>query len=481
MATKTIKGMGKDVTTSRILNYIRMDADTAYKERIPAATAGNLTEIAQSFYDNPDIRNRLIPMLINKVAMTLYKTHTWTNPLASLKIGMMRHGETIEEVHTNLIKARSFRPEAGGAPDTNALGRYSPDTAVFYHPSLEPRLYPLSVDDNDILARGFRDEGAMSEYINGLVGVLAESAENDDYLIVKQYMSEFITANLGNLYQVQIGDLAAATGADRKEIVEDIAEKVRATGKKMTFRSTLYNPTGRDCVSKFEGLVILTTPEFEAALDVRALSVAFNMDKVALQNRIIVLDSLPIDGVELILMDDSTLIMADKWIEMRSQMVANGFYTNYFLLHDMLVSMSRVSNIALFTTKTPSGGAVKGTYTVTGVTVDDVDATGWKNIDSPVFNVQMTATVAGTATPVGLSIPQSVKWEISSIATKVGTAAAVQFVPDSGTQISPSGLFILSAKDAERAVTGTSIIVNIKATSTINNAFSDFTEITLAG
>jgi len=476
-------------TTQKILNNLRYGMDAEYQIRIPKATQANLREIAELLSNDVSLRNRLIPSLLNKVGLTLYREGVYTNPLAPLKIGMMRFGDSIEEIHTNLVRARTFDPDHG---DTHPLGRFTPDTEVFYHTSLPPRIYPISIDDNALLDRGFRDETSLGEYMQSVMNINAESAEWDDYLISRETLTEFANANMDTLYKVQIPDVNASglTDPERTTALKQVTEQVRAYSRWITFRSRLYNPAGRDAVSKFEDLIIFTTPDYEAALDVNVLAFAFNMSMAELKSRVIILDKLPIPDVKIILMDSAAMILADKRIDTSTQFVASGFYTNYFLLHDMIASMSRVSNMVLFTlgqgtpkpviTFTISGIDWLSTSNGSGVAGYDGRYAGFDYIKNETYtlNLNSLVEVQGSSNIENLKVPQGVEWEIvrwgkytSTGTTTITESASPSFEALMASQITPQGLLIVGAeqfRDAQEKITladGENICVEVKGTS----------------
>ena len=88
------------------------------------------------------------------------------------------------------------------------------------------------------------------------------------------------------------GGLLNTTNSTTTIDIKDLAKKIRVFAEKLTFPSTAFNLAGVLNWSKKGDLVLFTTPEVKAELDVELLATAFNMGKADFNLRVITLDTL---------------------------------------------------------------------------------------------------------------------------------------------------------------------------------------------
>ena len=93
-----------DVTNVDMLNAIRSDARRDYQEMIPEATKANIQETIDGIMSDNISRNEFLSALFNRIGSEIIRDITWKNPLAVFKGGMLNFGDTIEEVHMDLIR-----------------------------------------------------------------------------------------------------------------------------------------------------------------------------------------------------------------------------------------------------------------------------------------------------------------------------------------------------------------------------------------
>src|SRR5699024_11911445 len=113
-----------------------------------------------------------------------------------------------------------------------------------------------------------------------------------------------------------------------------------------------YNAAGMEVAAKRDDLVIFTTPQFNATMDVDALAGAFNMEKSTLAGRQITIpaEQFGLDGAQAILTTKDFFVVQDTLLENRSAPNPVGLYDNYFLHHHSIISHSPFAPAILFHT-----------------------------------------------------------------------------------------------------------------------------------
>ena len=93
-----------------IMNAIRSDARREYQEMVPEATKANIQETISDIMHEDITRNQFMNALVNRIGSTIVRDIVWRNPLAVFKQGMMNFGDTIEEVHLDMVKPTVYDP-----------------------------------------------------------------------------------------------------------------------------------------------------------------------------------------------------------------------------------------------------------------------------------------------------------------------------------------------------------------------------------
>ena len=98
-----------NATTLDILNVIRANASSAYRDKVPQISdVRDIPRVGEVLYGYPALANEFISSLINRIALVRVKSANFNNMFADLKKGYLEFGEVVEEVFVNLAKAREF-------------------------------------------------------------------------------------------------------------------------------------------------------------------------------------------------------------------------------------------------------------------------------------------------------------------------------------------------------------------------------------
>lgn len=359
-----------------VLNVIRQNATAVYQDRIPEATAENLHEVGDAILTYEAQANEFVNALVNRIGLVILNNRMATNPLAALKKGRLAVGETIEEIYIDVIKAQTYDPQA--AQDT-LFKRHLPNVSSVFH-SVDSQLnYPLTIS-NEQLRKAFMSYDSLDRFIAGLVDSMYKSATLDEFIQMKQLISEW--NNNGRFIIEPITSVTDAASAREAMI------KIKAVSDGMTIFNNQMNYAGVWTSTPKDEQYLITTPDFNARMDVDVLAAAFHMDKAEFAGHVIVVDNigdLGDDGIEAILVDKNWYQVYDYLRTFKTAYNGEGLYWNYFYHVWMVYSLSPFANAVAFGTATP---------TVTAVTVTPTAATVKAG-----GTVQITTSVTGTGDP----------------------------------------------------------------------------------
>lgn len=361
---------------ANVLNVIRQNATAVYQDRIPVATAENLHEVGDAILTYEAQANEFVNALVNRIGLVILNNRMATNPLAALKKGRLAVGETIEEVYIDVIKAQTYDPRA--AQDT-LFKRHLPNVSSVFH-SVDSQLnYPLTIS-NEQLRKAFMSYDSLDRFIAGLVDSMYKSATLDEFIQMKQLISEW--NNNGRFIIEPITAVTDAASAREAMI------KIKAVSDGMTIFNNQMNYAGVWTSTPKDEQYLITTPDFNARMDVDVLAAAFHMDKAEFAGHVIVVDNigdLGDDGIEAILVDKNWYQVYDYLRTFKTAYNGEGLYWNYFYHVWMVYSLSPFANAVAFGTATP---------TVTKLTVTPTTATVKAG-----GTVQINTSVTGTGDP----------------------------------------------------------------------------------
>lgn len=359
-----------------VLNVIRQNATAVYQDRIPEATAENLHEVGDAILTYEAQANEFVNALVNRIGLVILNNRMATNPLAALKKGRLAVGETIEEIYIDVIKAQTYDPRAA---QDSLFKRHLPNVSSVFH-SVDSQLnYPLTIS-NEQLRKAFLSYDSLDRFIAGLVDSMYKSATLDEFIQMKQLISEW---NENSRFIVEPITAVTDAASAREAMI-----KIKAVSDGMTIFNNQMNYAGVWTSTPKDEQYLITTPDFNARMDVDVLAAAFHMDKAEFAGHVIVVDNigdLGDDGIEAILVDKNWYQVYDYLRTFKTAYNGEGLYWNYFYHVWMVYSLSPFANAVAFGTAAPK--VTELTVTPTAATVK---AGG---------TVQITTTVTGTGDP----------------------------------------------------------------------------------
>lgn len=270
-----------------ILNSIRQTSSQDYQNRIPVATDTNLEQVGILIETYPTAKNEFITTLTNQVAKTVFLAKLYNNPFKFFKKGNLPYGKTIEQIFVDIIKGKAFGENFGSSGVESLVSKEVQDNVhVEYISENYRNKYKISISDQQ-LKGAFRDENGLSSLVQRLVQAPLNSAEFDEFLMIKKVLSKL------KISELEITDFATL---DENAQAKKLTKTVKTMVNKMRFMSKNYNAQGVYTFTKPEDIVILVTPETQANIDVELLASSFHMDKAEIEGRIVLIDEFLTDS-----------------------------------------------------------------------------------------------------------------------------------------------------------------------------------------
>jgi hypothetical protein len=392
---KTSLGVGE---TYDIVNAIT-NSSPNFANYVPLANAENVAQVGAGIQINQTVQNDFITNLIDRIGLVVVRKMSLQNPLKKFKKGAMPFGRTIEEIFTDITKAKKYDPYDA---ENTVFKRQIPNVKTLFHERNRQDFYEQTVSD-DQLKTAFVSWGNFEGFVASIINSIYNSAEVDEYeymkLLVDNYQSK------GYFTIVPVTDPTTETAT------REFVKKLRATARKMTLPngSRDFNSLAVRTRTDMEDLHLIIDADLEAEMDVEVLARAFNMDKTNFLGHVTVIDGFASTGLKAVLIDQDWFMVYDNLLKLETVRNPKGLYWNYFYHIWQTLSVSRFSNAVAFVSGTvpavtqviidPTIVAVKagGTFEFTAY----VRATD--NADHPVV-WSVVASTASTTLQAGTTI-----------------------------------------------------------------------------
>lgn len=330
-----------------LLNTIRDNASQAYQDRVPSATRANIAEVGEAITDlnNAVVYNEFVNTLANMFYAPMLIKKSWSNPLGKFKKGKKTFGDTVEEVYNNFIKAKTYDQSGAGL-----LTRNLPDTKVIFHRMNRKDTYELT-DSPEMLAKAFKSYEGVAEYLQNLFTAIRNSAELDEYVIMRELLAE--AYNDGAMKAVAVAD-PQASEANAKAFIKTI----KTVSGDMTFPNSNWNgytdvqSTDEKPIVTFSGRdeqVLLIDNATDVACNVDVLAYAFGRDLLAFNTEVKqIVDAFPVEGMVACLVDKNFFQVYDDLFTFREFENGLGLYRNHYLHVWQTVGYSCLVNAVAF-------------------------------------------------------------------------------------------------------------------------------------
>lgn len=272
--------------------------------------------------------------MIGKIAYTLIREVTASNPLSVFNKRPVDTGDTLEQVVIKLVESEGY--DLSGA---NAL---TPDKrnklAVQYFKNFTRKKFKTTVYP-DQLRLMVGQISNKDEIATRLVSVLSESDIQENFEDIKGLLAFGSTAVSGKTPFVNGGTIAVKNG-----VVDYLGflTKVKNIVKGMKFVNADYNTYGLKRRTRPEDIYIIAPYQLITETDVESLSAVFNLDKAEIRDRIIEIDTTTDTNGDytVYIVDQNALQIVTQTYKMLDQENADGDFWNYFLHVNRLYAIS---------------------------------------------------------------------------------------------------------------------------------------------
>lgn len=444
-------------TNAEIFNTIRNYAPSDYQSRIPAVTQATIGDAISALNDYTPDWNVFYNILLNRIATTLVRQKSFTNPLAQFKRSSIKYGTQIQEMQVNLLRAKSY--------DKNAMNIYGlegrePDIHVKYHTMNRRDKYEITLPMEQVLSGAFDGSEDLAALLNSCLAQPMNSDQNDEFLLMLNLFKHY--QDFTGFYNVQIDPITDADSARK------LVKAVRVMNTNLRYYSTDYSAEGRNAglSTLSDSTMLLIDANADATLTVDMLAYMFNAeDGKLIADRIIRVPKLPVAGASAFLVDTDFLLCADNIpaLTLTAPINPQNMTQPVVMHHWETLSYSLFTNAIMFSTL-PDTDVTRLESTVTGVTLTDAEGrdsgtvmptldtrTGYTSTPS----VKLLATVTGNNSP-----SQAVRYELRAFNGR-GRGIAL-----------PANCYVDSTGTLHTGAAKAGTIIKVTATSIQNEQFS---------
>ena len=335
---------------TEILTQIAQDASAEYKSRMLDTEGKVLTgeQAYRALSDYPTAKNEFINTLTNKIVKSYFYSKVFSNPLKMLHRGELPFGTSLEQLFVGMATKKNFTDNFGASASESLISKQASDVKAMYIEKNFAYKYKVSISELQ-LKGAFYSQTGLSELVGQLTNSAISGAYYDEFTDMKKVISNAVAS--GKDFK---DDTLSASGSNItlkpvKSInvgthPQEWAENIRALSGRLRFPSDAYNMASVKTWSNPEDLVLITTPEKVAKIDVEVLALAFNTSMTDIKIKVIEVDDLPNHlcvtlGTQGSTQKDLVGIVMDKdWLQcydtiMTSRQFENGdnLVTNQFL------------------------------------------------------------------------------------------------------------------------------------------------------
>ena len=374
---------------AKAFNVIREDSSTVFMNTVPSATESNINEISNILFNDsyqPQL-NEFVSNLINRIALTIIRNKSFSNPLAMFKKGSVPLGTDIQDVYENRAVAEQYA--LNNTEMAKLLTITDPDTHVAYYRRNRQDLYTKTIA-REALQGAFVSWDKFEEFIQSITTSLYSGNYIDEFKYTKDLIDG--AYNQGKVItQVVSKPVDESTG-------KAFLKQLRALYTKMSLPSTDYNAYSLMSGSSKkittwtdkDRMVFIVTADVMASLDVDTLAGIFQLSKGDILQRTVVVDKFENDEILGVVCDEAWLQIYDNLLRFDEFYNARVMAWNEYLHAWNTFAICPFANAVCLTTEAP--------VPVTAISIDDTTAT--LGADS---TISVTLTPDGATSDISFS------------------------------------------------------------------------------
>ena len=395
------------VLNSTVLERAWLSASNDFQQRIPNPSITAYANVVNNIFApmNNDLFNEFCGLL-NGLNATYVEQKRFDNPLRSLKKPAQSWGNSERHVAVKYLAAH-----AGHFDDETLLKVEKPEFVEWFYSVGEPRRYEFSWSRQEI-ARAFAEDGyGYDDLLSATIAQMLSSANYDEMNIMIQMFAE-ADKRMGGLFRYNLS-AAPTTESTGKELLTGI----RAVAGRMQFPTRLYNHIDVPVFESPDTLILWTTPEVLANLDVQTLSSVFQLDRANIQYRIVTIPEFPIPNVYAALTSEDFIYYRDFMTGLEPPFYNPGNRTmKYYYWANALIGVNPAANCCLFTTE---AATTIPTITMTPSSIEFSPDSGnieiGGTLDTHIFlRGSLSASDSGSTGVIGIE-PDSATYVLSAV------------------------------------------------------------------
>ena len=359
---------------AKVFNVVRENMNEVYMKTLPSATENNIQEISNILFNDAyqPMLNEFVTNLINRIALTIVRNKSFSNPLAIFKKGSVPLGTDIQDIYENPATPEQY--ELSNTEMSKLLTITDPDTHVAYYRRNRKDLYTKTISRENL-------QGAFVswEKFESYISAITTSLYSGNYISEFEYTKQLVDGAYDN-NKVIVEQVSAVTN---EATAKAFVKKVRALYSKMKLPSTNYN-----AYSKFSGakgeiktwtdedrIVLIAKADLLAEIDVEVLARAFNIDYAKFLGRVIEVDEFENPEIQAVICDESWLQIYDNILRFDEFYNARVMAWNEYLHAWGTFAICPFANAILLATATPkpATGISMSTDSIAGATVGDTE------------------------------------------------------------------------------------------------------------
>ena len=308
-----------------ITNLVIKMGSTDLHDRLGTVTEQTIGKVGETILSYTTVKNEFLDVLVNKICGQLFITKAYTNPLSFFEKEPVPYGATLEGIFTDLIKGKNFDENFGTSNNEvgSLIGVEKPPVKTEYYSKNFAKKYKISISDQQ-LRTAFLNPNGLQNLVNQVLTVPTNSRNFDDFQMMKGLLANSSTK------EVTLSETYLTKSDDEK--AKELAKKTRAIVDRFGMMGKVFNIQGVNTFTNSQNIVIITTPEVSANLDVELLATAFNMEKAEMGRRIVKIDSFQkyVDDSQQFVVDDKVelMIVDEDYIQFRRTLECSESFRN---------------------------------------------------------------------------------------------------------------------------------------------------------
>lgn len=267
-----------------ITNLVLSMGSTALHETLGIVTEQTIGKVGETILSYTTTKNEFLDVLVNKICGQIFMNKVYTNPLSFFEKEPIPYGSTIENIFVDLINSKNFNENFGNSDNEvgSLIGVEKPPVKTEYYSKNFAKKYKISISDEQ-LRTAFMNPNGLQNLINNVLTVPTNSRNFHDFQMMKGLLANAETKEI----TLSTGYLTASDDVKAKELTK----KTRSVVDRFGMMGNVFNIQGVNTFTNSKNIVIITTPEVAANMDVELLATAFNMEKAEMGRRIVKIDS----------------------------------------------------------------------------------------------------------------------------------------------------------------------------------------------